>query len=591
MSRCEKENLFITTYFPEQLDNHIFYTLNGPYTEAIVEFAAQLNGFNSTLQDFMFLGSDRFNEQTGIIASNLLERICGPYPSYLSPFTDTFEDIVHSYVLPVLMVFVIITNFFVCLVLSRPQMRSPVFLLLLIIGIVELTNSFLPLPMYSAQSLYRRTAWWTDLPVNNFTVAENALKDTNWQLAPSMYYQTSDSILASEASAWSTVFLPTITHTISVWLTVALALQRVIYLFIHDLALKLCTLTSTGMTFLVISCIACILHWPLLSSRFILFRPLQLRSSFHLRNSSRIINLNNYVTEMQNPTRCLPDVVHYIPGIVMKCHLTQPNYMLLYFYTRIVLIHILPCGLLIILTIILLMKMRSIMKLRTRLGLIHKKHPSNTDRAKHVTFCCLSEPRRLSNDFTNQLGSLTAKNVNNHESIQISGHKTSSVNPQAISRMLVVVLVKFIAMHLPNAFLLTIYVVKSMYKVDHVVQNSTNITRTATTTTTAEVTSTELLTEVDSGFFTSLLVHNYTVNASNYVEYGSNSLESSKTSNSLSENNDLFDNYLGKAVILCNLVILVSYQLNFFIYYAMSTQFKETFHSLCFSKLFKLCKI
>nr|CAH8826025.1 unnamed protein product [Trichobilharzia regenti] len=587
MSRCEKENLFITTHFHEELNNHIFYTLNGPYTEAIVKFAAQLNGFNNTLQQFMFLGGDRFNEQTGIIASSLLERICGPYPSYLSPFADTFEDIVHSYILPVLMVFVIITNFFVCLVLSRPQMRSPVFLLLLIIGIVELTNSFLPLPMYSAQSLYRRTAWWTNLPINNFTVAENALKDTNWQLAPRMYYQTSDSILASEASAWSTVFLPTITHTISVWLTVTLALKRVIYLFIHDLALKLCTLTSTGMTFLVVTCFACVLHWPLLSSRFILFRPIQLRSSFHLRNSSRI-HLNNYATEMQIPTRCLSDVLKYIPGIVMKCHLTQPFYMLLYFYTRIVLIHILPCGLLIILTIILLMKMRSIMKLRTRLGLIHKKYPSNTDRAKPVTFCCLSEPRRLSKDFTNQVGgSLTAKNVNNTESIQISGHKTSAVNPQAISRMLVVVLVKFIAMHLPNAFLLTIYVVKSMYKVDHAVQNSTNITRTTT-----EMASTELLTEVESGFFTPSLVHNYTVNASNYVEYASNSLESSsRTSNSLSENNDLFGNYLGKAVILCNLVILVSYQLNFFIYYAMSTQFKETFHSLCFGKLFKFCKI
>ncbi|CAH8475338.1 unnamed protein product [Heterobilharzia americana] len=296
--------------------------------------------------------------------------------------------------------------------------------------------------------------------------------------------------------------------------------------------------------------------------------------------------MGHHEAKVSNPPKCLSNVLQDLPGIVMKCHVIQPVYMITYFYTRIVLIHILPCGILIVLTIILVIKMHSIMKLRTRLGLNKKRRISKADDPGCISICCVQKKRRLSERSRDHVkSSLTVNSINNIEVIAKPSQKASFVNPQAISRMLIVVLIKFIAMHLPNAIVLTIYVLKSMWKVEHVVKNNTD------TTITAEVATIGILPEIDSGTFSPTLTYNYTLNTSSTSEYYiKDAFQHEQKLNSRAENHDNFDNYLGKVVILCNLVILVSYQLNFFIYYTMSTQFKETFNSLCFSKLFKFHK-
>ncbi|CAH8479655.1 unnamed protein product [Schistosoma mattheei] len=542
LSHCERENIFIKNFLSTQSTNSIFYAFNSQAAKNAVHFAANLNEDNNTTLSKILFIDDYVNMSSGVISATLLDRICGPYPTFSELYNDIFDYIVHTYLLPILMIFVLITNFFVCLVLSKPQMRSPVFFLLFLIGIVELTNCCLPLPMYIAQSIYKRTAWWTNLPMKNFTMTKHLLNNTNWELAPNDYYQTSDNIIASEASAWTTVFLPTITHTISVWLTVALALQRVINLTAFNLTSKLCNLSSTGKIFIIISCMAITLHWPLLSSRFILFQPIQLRS-FLTENSL-------YDNEKVNSIHCLLNIVDNLPNIVMKCHLIKPVYMIFYFYARIVLIHLLPCGILIGLTIILVIKMHSIIKLRTRLGLRQK---TNTH------------------------------SINNNNTIYTSTSKKPSINPQAISRMLIVVLLKFIAMHLPNAIVLTIYVLRRMWKVENFIQTNneeTLIETTTITTTTATTTPTE---ELDNKQIYLTFEYNYTINQSiNLLETNQN-IQFNKINY-----HNITDDYLGKAVLLCNLVILVSYQLNFAIYYIMSTQFKETFNNLYFIKHFTM---
>ncbi|CAH8489829.1 unnamed protein product [Schistosoma rodhaini] len=552
LSHCEREKIFIKHFLSTQSTNPIFYAFNSETAKNAVHFATNLNEDNNTSLSKILLIDSYVNISTGVISSNLLNQICGPYPTFSELYNDTFDHVVHTYLLPILMIFVLITNFFVCLVFSKPQMRSPVFFLLFLIGIVELTNCCLPLPMYIAQSVYKRTAWWTNLPIKNFTIAKNLLNNTYWELAPNDYYQTSDNMIASEASAWSTVFLPTITHTISVWLTVTLALQRVIHLTAFNLTSKICNLSSTGKIFIIISCLAIILHWPLLSSRFILFHPIQLKSS--------ITEDSLHINQRANSVQCLWNIVYNLPNIVMKCHLIQPVYMIFYFYARIILIHILPCGILIALTIILVIKMHNIIKLRKRLGLRQTNDTSSLNHCKCKLFCCVckrfnsKDPITDIHNFNNTIYTLTTKK--------------SSINPQAISRMLIVVLIKFIAMHLPNAIVLTIYVLRKMWKVD-------NSTQTNNEDTLIETTTKEIIQELNYNDkqipFT--FAYNDTMN----------------TTINLSEtNHTLIDDYLGKAVILCNLVILVSYQLNFIIYYVMSTQFKETFNNLCFIKYFIL---
>ncbi|TNN09313.1 putative rhodopsin-like orphan GPCR [Schistosoma japonicum] len=411
MPYCKEEKIFIHNYLSSQSKNYIFYAFNSQSAQNAVHFTTSLHQDNNSLLTKIQTISSYVNASIGVISSNLLHQICGPYPTFSELYTDTLDDIVHTYLLPVLMIFVLITNFFVCLVLSRPHMRSPVFFLLFLIGIVELTNCCLPLPMYFAQSVYKRTAWWTDLPMRNFTSAINSLSGTDWELAPSDYYQTSDNVIASEASAWTTVFLPTITHTMSVWLTVALAIQRVINLTTNNIASKICNLTSTGRVFILILIISFILHWPLLSSRFILFQPIQLKSS--------IVENNLRVTNTTNSVQCLLNVVDNLPGIVMKCHLLQPVYMIFYFYARIVLIHILPCGILITLTIILVLKMHNIIKLRARLGLKNKNISYNSNQCKCKLFSCVCKKLNSTKESTSRVTSIPCKG-NDSEIIRAS---------------------------------------------------------------------------------------------------------------------------------------------------------------------------
>ncbi|CAH8487322.1 unnamed protein product [Schistosoma margrebowiei] len=544
LSHCKKENIFIKNFLSTQSTNSIFYAFNSQTAKNAVQFATNLNDDNNiTLSKVLFM-NDYVNMSIGVISATLLNQICGPYPTFSELYNDLFDYIIHTYLLPILMIFVLITNFFVCLVLSKPQMRSPVFFLLFLIGIIELINCCLPLPMYIAQSIYKRTAWWTNLPMKNFTMINYLLNNTNWELAPNVYYQTSDNIIASEASAWTTVFLPTITHTISVWLTIALALQRVINLTTFNLTSKLCNLSSTGKIFIIISCMAIILHWPLLSSRFILFQPIQLKS-YITKNSL-------YDNEKLNSIHCLLNIVDNLPHIVMKCHLIKPVYMIFYFYARIVLIHLLPCGILIGLTIILVIKMHSIIKLRTRLGL----------RQKMNTHSIIN---------------------NNNNTIYTSTTKKPSINPQAISRMLIVVLLKFIAMHLPNAIVLTIYVLRRMWKVENFIQTNNEETLLETTTTTTTATTTTTTEGLDNKQIYLTFEYNYTINQSINLLDTKQNIQFNKINN-----HNITDDYLGKAVLLCNLVILVSYQLNFVIYYIMSTQFKETFNNLYFIKYFTM---
>nr|AAW25832.1 SJCHGC08010 protein [Schistosoma japonicum] len=111
-----------------------------------------------------------------------------------------------------------------------------------------------------------------------------------------------------------------------------------------------------------------------------------------------------------------------------------------------------------------------------------------------------------------------------------------------------------------------------MFKAENLMPNNNE-----DTTTTEDV-----FHEMHSKQITFTYAHNYTVHTS------INLLESSENVKLNETNYDIIDDYLGKAVILCNLVILVSYQLNFAIYYIMSTQFKETFNSLCCNKRFTL---
>ena len=102
---------------------------------------------------------------------------------------------VNGYISPVLIFFTLITNSFVCAVLLRPGMRTPTNVLLVAMAVSDTLTGLSPLPCY-------------------------------------LYFHTLGNYVEWVPYSWCYVYyclsehLPTVFHTASVWLTVALGIHR-----------------------------------------------------------------------------------------------------------------------------------------------------------------------------------------------------------------------------------------------------------------------------------------------------------------------------------------------------------------------------
>ncbi|VDK35272.1 unnamed protein product [Taenia asiatica] len=142
----------------------------------------------------------------------------------LSSRDRPFTHLIQTCVLPFSLALTIIINTLLCITLNRPTMRTPTNLLLLAISLADLFTGLLPLPIY--------TAFLTDYFDNDLTKGKAYLT----------YY--------------CTVALPTLFHTISIWLTVLLAIQRFIYvvkpLYVRNYAICQYRGVSTSVVIVII---------------------------------------------------------------------------------------------------------------------------------------------------------------------------------------------------------------------------------------------------------------------------------------------------------------------------------------------------
>lgn len=120
---------------------------------------------------------------------------------------------INGYISPVLVFITLITNILICIVLLRRNMRSPTNALLVAIASSDMLTGIWPLPSFVyffAMGHYRDYV------------------PHDWCF---LYYCTTD-------------YLPTVFHTASIWLTVALAAQRYIYVCHALRARELCTIPN-----------------------------------------------------------------------------------------------------------------------------------------------------------------------------------------------------------------------------------------------------------------------------------------------------------------------------------------------------------
>ena len=329
---------------------------------------------------------------------------------------NSLQSILVNKISPYVIIVITCTNTLVCIVLSRPSMITPTNIILLAMAIADMLTGLFPFPIYIMQ--------------NNLHQSSFMLKNT--YLAYLNFYLTS-------------VF-PTTFHTASVWLTITLAFQRVIYVKLPTFVSKLCTNRISIITSTLIFFFAFFMH------------SINLMYSFEIYYQICQNNVTIYIKETKIPvTWNLKNYSHV--GKMMKCSSSANSSLFLYNSSRIVLLHIIPCVLLTILTALLLIVLKQKSNLSKKL-LLRKKNRAMSTQDESLE---LSIHRK-------------SQNPTDHASARVKCNKDSS---SSTSKMLVVVLLIFLSVEIPMGAVITLYVILKTLNVigtkEHIWFDTTNI--------------------------------------------------------------------------------------------------------------------
>jgi neuromedin U receptor 1 len=218
------------------------------------------------------------------------------------------------------LIITIIANTLIVVVLSKRHMRTPTNVVLMAMALCDMFTVLIPAPwliyMYSFGNHYK--------PL--------------WPI--SLCY------------AWNVMHevIPNMFHTASIWLTLALAVQRYIFVCHAPLARKFCTMPNVYKCLIYILVVAA-LHQ---SFRF-----------FDLEYSTVDVLWNNRTTHV-----CKREHAHWV-----KVYVTENVYFVTYFMFRVLFVHLIPCVALVILNILLFRALKQAQQRREQL--LSKKNQKN----------------------------------------------------------------------------------------------------------------------------------------------------------------------------------------------------------------------
>ncbi|XP_074653300.1 sex peptide receptor-like [Tubulanus polymorphus] len=229
-----------------------------------------------------------------------------------------YRIVLNGYLTPIVILFTIITNSLVCLVLLKPHMRSPTNMLLVAMAMSDTFTGVFPSPAFVYFYMFGH----------------------HKQYVPYEWCMVNEYITGG---------IPTIFHTASIWLTVALAVQRYIYVCHTLAARRWCTVQTAVIGTFIIYIASTICHL----SKFVdtYFEPMDCPSV-----------VDNYTLT----TTCLP----------VKRDFFEENAVVfynVYLWFRIIFIHFIPCTSLIILNALLIKTMRDAKRRRMQLLRQNKK--------------------------------------------------------------------------------------------------------------------------------------------------------------------------------------------------------------------------
>ncbi|CAH1179132.1 unnamed protein product [Phaedon cochleariae] len=235
-----------------------------------------------------------------------------PVPSYINITMEVpiaYAVPLYGYIMPFLLVVTMVANTLIVVVLSKRHMRTPTNVVLMAMAICDMFTLLVPAPWF----IYMYTFGNHYKPLWPISVCYSW--DMMQEIIPNMF------------------------HTSSIWLTLALAVQRYIYVCHAPLARKFCTLPN------VYKCLGNILFFAFLHQGFRFFDT-EYRTVY--------VSWHNTTVPV-----CTKSVAFWV-----KEYITEDGYYLTYYLFRVLFVHFFPCLALVVLNLLLFRALKQAQKRR-----------------------------------------------------------------------------------------------------------------------------------------------------------------------------------------------------------------------------------
>lgn len=252
-----------------------------------------------------------------------------PYINITVLYPIEYAQPLLGYSMPFLLVITIVANTLIVVVLSKKHMRSPTNMVLMAMALSDMFTLLIPAPWL----LYAYT-------LGN-------------------HYKPLYPISACYAFSFMFEVLPALFHTASIWLTLALAVQRYIYICHAPLANIYCTLPRVKKGIIWIYFFA------------------------SLHQSTRFFDreIEPLAVPWENGTAmvCFEHMAQWVQAIHIDVYFN------FYFWFRVIFVHVIPCTALIVLNVLLFKAMREAKKKRQKMFKDKRKSDCKNQRDKNCT--------------------------------------------------------------------------------------------------------------------------------------------------------------------------------------------------------------
>lgn len=275
--------------------------------------------------------SPNMTVDTGMYMDEMYDFPLGPPPLHFGMlFPLKYSIPINGYIAPVLILLTVVTNSLVIAVLLKKHMRSPTNVLLAGMAFSDMMTGVIPLPVF----------------IYFFSMGHHEdYVPLGWCLPYKLLYEN----------------IPTIFHTASIWLTVGLAVQRYIYICHSLQARTWCTISNVLRATVIVYIVAV------------------------LSQLTRFFDF--YTVEMTVPSVTKPNETYLgcsyrVRAWAMKHEVMYQN---IYFWFRIIFIHLVPCISLVVLNGLLISAMRKAQIRRMQLLKQNKKSESRKLKESNCT--------------------------------------------------------------------------------------------------------------------------------------------------------------------------------------------------------------